>query len=121
MLTAASAISSAFNRALDAKLDEIEADAPWFGPTPVITRFDLHAALSTARATLSASGANALDACFDSEIYHDSSDAKRVFHPDCAPVNGSGAPRFGEFVFFDGIHPSGVAHAALGDALRALL
>jgi len=39
-----------------------------------------------------------------------------VFHPDCAPQLG-GPPRFGDFVFWDGIHPTGVTHAAIGSAL----
>jgi len=119
VLTTASAISAAFNRALAAKLDEVEAGGSWPAPTPVIARFDLHAALSAARQAMAANGANAADACFDSELYRGSS-AERVFHADCAPLTADGAPRFDEFVFFDGIHPTGAAHAALGDALSAL-
>ena len=120
-LAAASAISAAFNRELDAKLDAIEAGlGRWPPPTPVITRFDLHAALSAAQSALAASGANVVDACFASDVYRDSAAAQRVFHPDCAPVTPDGAPRFAAFAFFDSIHPTGVAHAALGEALGAL-
>jgi phospholipase/lecithinase/hemolysin len=119
-LARASAISDAFNRELAAKLDAIEATVPALPPTPVIARFDLHAALAAAQQSLTASGGNAQDACFDTELYRDSPVAQRAFHPDCEPVTVEGAPRFGNFVFFDGIHPTGAAHAAIGDALRAL-
>jgi phospholipase/lecithinase/hemolysin len=121
ILALASSISDSMNRNLAARLDRIEARAPAWTPAPVIAQFDLHAALSAAQQALSASGGNARDACFDSELYRDSSTAQRVFHPGCAPVAADGAPRFDRFVFFDEIHPSGAAHAALGDALRALL
>jgi phospholipase/lecithinase/hemolysin len=121
ILALASSISESLNRNLAARLDRIEARAPAWTPMPVIARFDLHAALSAAQQALSASGGNARDACFDSELYRDSSTAQRVFHPGCAPVAADGAPRFERFLFFDEIHPSGAAHAALGEALRALL
>jgi phospholipase/lecithinase/hemolysin len=120
LLAAASAISGAFNHELAAKLGDIEAGGSWLPPTPAIARFDLHTALSAARQAMAANGANALDACFDSNLYRDSSTAQRIFHPDCAPVAVDGAPRFADFVFFDGIHPTGSAHAAIGDALRTL-
>jgi phospholipase/lecithinase/hemolysin len=119
-LATASAISDAFNRALAAKLDEIEATLPAVRPAPVIARFDLHAALAAAQQAATGNGGNAQDACFDSDLYRDSTVAQRSFHPDCAPLTVDGAPRFGNFVFFDGIHPTGAAHAAIGDALRAL-
>ncbi len=120
-LAAASAISSEFNRQLAAKLSDIEARGSWLPPRPVIKRFDLHAALAGVRAAMAANGANAVDACFDSELYRASASGQRVFHPDCAPVAAGDSARFADFVFFDGIHPSGAAHAALGDALRAVL
>jgi len=119
-LAAASAISAAFDRELDAKLDAIEAGAPRPPPATVITRFDLRAALAAAQAALAAGGGNAADACFASDLYRDSPSAQRVFHPDCAPLTPDGAPRFAQFMFFDGIHPTGTAHAALGAALSAL-
>jgi len=120
-LAAASAISESFDRQLDATLDRIEAQGRWVVPTlPDIERFDLRAALAGAQLTLAARGGNAVDACFDSETYRASA-AERIFHPDCAPPTLDAAPRFGEFVFWDGIHPTGVAHAAIGDAMRALL
>jgi len=121
VLAMASAISESFNRNLAARLDRIEARAAALTPTPAIERYDLHAALYAAQLVLAASGANAVDACFDSELYRDSSTAQRVFHADCAPLAADGEPRFDGFVFFDEIHPTGAAHALLGDALRALL
>ena len=119
-LAAANAISVAFNRELEAKLVGIEAGVQWLTPTPVIARFDLYAALAVAQHALVANGGNAVDACFDSDVYRDSSTAQRVFHPDCAPLMADGAPRFGAFAFFDGIHPTGAAHAAIGEALGTL-
>ena len=67
-----------------------------------------------------ATGGNAVDACFSSDVYRDSSAAQRVFHAECAPVTGDGLPRFGRFAFFDGIHPTGAAHAVIGEALATL-
>jgi phospholipase/lecithinase/hemolysin len=121
VLATATAISATFNLALAARLDRIDGRASALTPTPVIARFDLHAALLAAELTLAASGANAVDACFDTELYRDSSTAQRSFHADCAPVAPGGAPRFDRFVFFDEIHPTGAAHALLGDTLRSLL
>jgi phospholipase/lecithinase/hemolysin len=121
VLAMASAISDSFNRNLDTRLDRIEARASSLTPAPSIARYDLHAALDAARQTLAASGGNTVDACFDSELYRDSSTAQRVFHADCAPLTMDGEPRFDGFVFFDEIHPTGRAHALLGDALRSLL
>jgi phospholipase/lecithinase/hemolysin len=119
-LAAASAISASFNRKLDAELDEVEAAVQWLTPTPVIIRFDLGAALSAAQLAVASTGGNAVDACFALDVYRDSAAAQREFHPDCAPVTAEGAPRFTEFAFFDGIHPTGTAHAVIGDRLRAL-
>ncbi len=119
-LAAANAVSVAFNRELAAKLDEIEAAARVRAPAPVIVRFDLYAALAAAQLAVAANGGNAVDACFSTEAYRDSSAAQRVFHPDCAPVTAEGAPRFAQFAFFDGIHPTGAAHAVIGVALGML-
>jgi phospholipase/lecithinase/hemolysin len=121
VLARASAVADAFNRELAAELDDVEAGRPALpGQARVIVRFDLHAALAAARQALAANGANALDACFDTELYRDSAAARRAFHADCAPDAAGGAPRFADFVFFDGIHPTGAAHAAIGDSLRTL-
>jgi lysophospholipase L1-like esterase len=119
-LAGATAISVAFDQALDAKLDSIEAKARWLPPTPTIKRFDMLAAFSAARIKMAANGANVVDACFDSDVYRDSSSAQRVFNPDCAPETADAPPRFSRFAFFDGIHPTGALHAALGDALSDL-
>ena len=118
-LAAAGSISEAFDRELDATLDGIEARAEREAPVPPsIDRFDLRAALAGARLAIAAAGGNADDACFDSEAYRASGDATRKFHVECAPVTADGQPRFSQFAFWDGIHPSGAAHAALGAALR---
>ena len=119
-LAMAAAISETFNLTLAARLTRIEARTASLTPTPVIARFDLRSAWSAAQLTLAASGGNAVDACFDTDLYRESS-AQRVFHPDCAPATVDGEPRFDNFVFFDGIHPTGATHAALGSALRTLL
>jgi phospholipase/lecithinase/hemolysin len=120
-LAAASAISAAFDAQLSARLDAIEAKGAWLYPRPaVIRRFDLRAALDGARDALGAAGANTTDACFASDVYRDSSIAQRIFHPSCAPLSPEATPRFAEFVFFDGIHPTSVTHAALGASLSAL-
>jgi len=117
VLAAASALSDSFNTQLDARLDVIEGSDQWLSPTPlVLTRFDLHAALSAAQDAVNEAGGNVLDACFDSDTYRDSPTAERIFHPDCAPVGG-GVPGFADFVFWDDIHPTGAAHAAIGAAL----
>jgi phospholipase/lecithinase/hemolysin len=120
-LAMAAAISETFNLALAARLDRVEARTASLTPKPVIARFDLRAAWSAAQLAVAASGGDAVDACFDTEVYRDSSTGQRVFHPDCAPLAPDAKPRFDRFVFFDGIHPTGATHAALGDALRALL
>jgi len=119
-LAMAAAISETFNLTLAARLDRIEVRTASLTPTPVIARFDLRAAWSAAQLTLAASGGNAVDACFDTDLYRESA-AQRMFHPDCAPLAADGEPRFDRFVFFDGIHPTGATHAALGDAMRATL
>jgi phospholipase/lecithinase/hemolysin len=116
-LAMAGELADSFNRSLAARLDRIVGRASSLTPTPVIARFDLHAALSAARQALAAAGGNTDDACFDSELYRDTSTAQRRFHADCAPPTVDAAPRFERFVFFDRIHPSGAAHAALGKAL----
>jgi phospholipase/lecithinase/hemolysin len=120
-LAAASAISVAFNDALAAKLDAVEAKARWAPPTPLIVRFDLNAALAVGSDAIAANGGNGVDACFESHAYRDAPQAPRVFHPDCAPETADGPPRFSRFAFWDDIHPTGALHAALGDALHALL
>jgi outer membrane lipase/esterase len=117
VLATASGISDTFNTELDALLNDIENS----GRAQLeLARFDLHAALSAAQNAAAANGDNVLDACFDSDAYRDSSIADRVFHPDCEPVQDD-APRFANFVFWDGIHPTGATHAAIGTALIELL
>ncbi|HUQ53036.1 MAG TPA: hypothetical protein VM692_12500, partial [Gammaproteobacteria bacterium] len=104
-----------------ARLGAIEATGQWLAPTPpAIARFDLQVALEAARQTIAAGGGNAIDACFDSATYRASSTAERVFHAGCAPATSGGVPRFATFAFWDGIHPTAAAHAAIGAALGAL-
>ena len=119
VLATATAVSDDFDRALAARLDVIEAKRAWDSPQPpVIVRFDLRAALAAVQQAAEQRGANATDACFDSDAYRDSALAARNFHPDCAPLAG-GAPRFAGFVFWDDVHPTGATHAAVGAALVA--
>jgi phospholipase/lecithinase/hemolysin len=119
VLGTATAVSDDFDRELAARLDAIAAKRAWDSPQPpVIVRFDLRAALATVLQAAEQRGANATDACFDSDAYRASALAVRNFHPDCAPLD-SGAPRFADFVFWDDIHPTGATHAAVGAALVA--
>jgi phospholipase/lecithinase/hemolysin len=116
-LASASEISAAFARELDTRIAAIEARWAWVPEAAAIVRFDLQAALAGAQAALAGYGANVVDACFATETYRDSPAAQRVFHPECAPATADDSPRFAAFAFFDGIHPTGTAHAALGKAL----
>jgi phospholipase/lecithinase/hemolysin len=121
VLAAASAVSESFDRELDALVEEIENSGQWLSPTRLsLARFDLRAALRGAQDAVAAGGGNALDACFDSTTYRQSPIAERVFHADCAPALDA-APRFDDYVFWDGIHPTGAVHAMVGAALIDLL
>ena len=118
MLATASAVSESFNSELTTLLDGIEGSGQWTSPTPLaLARFDLHAALQD---VVAAAAGNVLDACFDSATYRESLTAERIFHTDCAPVQGD-LPRFADFVFWDEIHPTGAAHAAIGAAMIELM
>jgi phospholipase/lecithinase/hemolysin len=117
LLAQARALSDAFDRELRARLEPMSANLRWSVPAaPALVPFDLRAALALAQQAADASGGNGRDACFDSETYRQSQTAKRVFHPDCAP-QGASPPRFTGFAFWDGIHPTGAAHRAIGDSL----
>jgi len=111
-LATAAAVSSAFNSALDARLAAIAAESP----ETTLIRFDLYSAVRGAAAAAAATGDNVVDACFDAEAYHAAPTAERTFHPDCSPDRG-GEIGFERFFFWDGLHPTGAAHAALGQAL----
>jgi phospholipase/lecithinase/hemolysin len=87
-------------------------------PAARILGFDLHAAFGSAVAEAVSTGRNISDACFDSEAYFSTWLAPRRFHEQCEPAQDA-APRFDAFVFWDGIHPTGVVHAALGTAMAA--
>lgn len=120
-LDTATAISDTFDRELGAQLEQIARSQRWNAPAPpVLVRFDLRAALGAAVRTAAAHGDNAVDACFDSDAYRQSASAVRAFHPGCAP-HGGGPPGFAGFVFWDGIHPTGAAHEAIGAALIELV
>lgn len=117
VLAAATLIADSFNRELHARLDQIDAKRQWDAPTPpVLTRFDLRAALGAAQLATVAEGGDATEACFASDLYRHSPNAERVFDPDCAP-EATGPPRFARFVFWDDIHPTGAAHARIGAAM----
>jgi phospholipase/lecithinase/hemolysin len=117
VLAVATLITETFNRALEARLDQIDAQRQWDAPTPpVLTRFDLGAALRAAQVAIGAQNGDATEACFASDFYRHSSNAERVFDPECAP-DGAGPPRFARFVFWDDIHPTGAAHALIGAAM----
>ena len=121
LLASASTISESFDARLHALIDDLAARGSWNAPTPpVLRRFDLRAAWIALQAATVAHGGNAADACFDSDRYRASATAERVFAPDCAPAAGE-TPKFARFVFWDGIHPTGAAHAALGAALIGAL
>ncbi|MBN1240150.1 MAG: SGNH/GDSL hydrolase family protein [Gammaproteobacteria bacterium] len=113
-LEAARSVTESFNALLADRLAEIEVRLP----AAQLGRFDFAAALAAERAAAEEAGRNTSDACFDSERYLASLDAERAFHEGCAPNDG-GAPRFDDFLFWDGIHPTGAVHEALGGALSS--
>jgi outer membrane lipase/esterase len=120
-LAVASAITAAFDAALETRLAAIETDTrAKLADPPTLLRFDLRAALHAAQDAIAAAGGDAADACFDSDRYRQTSTAERVFAPGCAPTAGV-PPRFDRFVFWDGLHPTGAAHALLGAALFEVL
>jgi phospholipase/lecithinase/hemolysin len=121
VLAAATSISQGFNSELDTLLDDIEASGQWESPAPLeLARFDLFTALQTAQQMIAATGGNATEPCFDRAAYQESAVAERVFHPDCAP-GAERPPHFGDFVFWDDIHPTGAGHAVIGSVLSGLL
>jgi phospholipase/lecithinase/hemolysin len=121
LLARASAISAAFDARLQATLDAVEASRRWYLAPGAIVRFDLRAELTRLQLTAAVDGRNPGDACFDSLAYRASGSAVRAYHPACAPLGEGELPRFGQFLFWDAIHPSGAAHSELGAALSALL
>jgi phospholipase/lecithinase/hemolysin len=106
-------ITAKLNAALAARL----ADTAAAYPDARIEAFDLFGALEEARLAASAAGKNVTNACFDSETYRESPLAERRFDPACAPQSADAAPRFDQFFFWDSLHPSADAHAAVGQAL----
>jgi phospholipase/lecithinase/hemolysin len=117
VLAAATSIADTFDRELETRLGQIDAKRQWDAPTPpVLTRFDLRAALHAAQLAIEAQGGNATEACFASDFYRHSPNAERFFDPGCAP-EASGPPRFARFMFWDDIHPTGAAHALIGAAM----
>jgi phospholipase/lecithinase/hemolysin len=107
------AITAQFNGALAARL----ATAAAAHPEARIEAFDLYAAVEEARLAAAAAGENVTNACFDSGRYRESPVAERDFDPGCAPASADAAPRFDRFFFWDSVHPSADAHAAVGKAL----
>src|SRR5690606_28999477 len=111
-LEASAVIVQTFNERLEARFAALAATYP----DATIVRFDLYSAVHQAAAA-SVSGRNGTDACFDSLAYRAKWTAERTFHAGCAPPPEGGAPRFDRFFFWDGIHPTGAAHEAIGRAL----
>ncbi|HET8699983.1 MAG TPA: SGNH/GDSL hydrolase family protein [Gammaproteobacteria bacterium] len=117
VLAVATSIADTFDRALGTRLDQIDAKRQWSAPTPpVLTRFDLRAALRATELAIEAEGGNGTEACFASDLYRHSPNAERVFDSGCAPED-AGPPRFARFMFWDDIHPTGSAHALIGAAI----
>src|SRR5690606_36792691 len=77
--------------------------------------FDLGGAFAAALEAFTAAGADVTEACFDSEGYTASARGERRFHQACEP-SPSDTTDLESFFFWDGIHPTAAAHAALGDA-----
>ncbi|HEX6997155.1 MAG TPA: SGNH/GDSL hydrolase family protein [Gammaproteobacteria bacterium] len=115
VLRAASAVTESFNAALGARVAELALQHP----DAALATFDLAAFVAGQRAAAAVSGRNVDEACFDSEAYVSSATAERRFHPFCEPPPG-GRPQFDRFLFWDGLHPTGAAHAAAGAALIEL-
>jgi outer membrane lipase/esterase len=121
-LAMARAISSSFDERLSALLASIDARSRQLTPAPAsIVRFDLASALADALEAIATVGGNATDACFDTEAYRRANAGERVLHRGCAPTTLDARPRFAQFAFWDGIHPTGAAHAIIGAALIDLV
>ena len=108
---AAALLAQAFNAQLWWRLREVQLR----NPSAQVEIFDLYTAFEVERARAFFSGRNIEDGCFDSEKYFD--DGIRSFHSDCAPAAENLAADFGQFVFWDALHPTGRIHAAIGDDL----
>lgn len=112
-MTAAEQVATGFNAGLSERLAALGAAHP--GGTSLVA-FDLYTRFKAALDAAALAGWNVADGCFDSERYTGSTLGERSFHPRCAPAQDQ-APAFEEFFFWDGIHPTGAAHAELGAAL----
>lgn len=112
-MTTAAEITTGFNDDLAERLAALAASHP---NGASLVPFDFNTHFEAALEAAAAAGSNVTDACFDSETYAGSTTGERNFHAECAPAPG-GAPGFADFFFWDGIHPSGASHAALGTAL----
>lgn len=110
----ASEITTHFNADLAERLGQL-ADTHPSGAS--LVSFDLYAGFQAALEAAAAAGANVTHACFDSERYIGSTLGERSFDPGCEPAPDAATPGFDGFFFWDGIHPTGMAHAALGSAL----
>jgi phospholipase/lecithinase/hemolysin len=107
----AAALARTFNVQLWSRLRDVQLRSP----SAKVEIFDLYTAFELERARAFFSGRNIDDACFDTKKYFD--EGVRSFHPDCAPSAGGVAADFGEFIFWDDLHPTARIHAAIGDDL----
>lgn len=109
-LETAAALVQSFNQRLDERLAAVAAAHP----DAAVIRFDLY---SVVQAAVRSGERNGTEACFDSLAYRANWTAERIFHEGCAPPTEGAAPRFAGFFFWDGLHPTGAAHALIGEAL----
>jgi len=96
-----------FNEQLAEHLGQIQVDQPLVE----IKQFNLFRFFEGVRFVGKLFGVfeNIKDPCFDSGEYRDT--GARNFDPDC------GVDKFGDFVFFDDLHPTGQVHRIVGKAL----
>jgi outer membrane lipase/esterase len=108
---AAAALARTFNVQLWWRL----RNARLRSPSAQIEIFDLYTAFEVERSRAFFSGRNIEEGCFDSKEYFN--EGVRTFHSECAPPAEGLPADFGQFVFWDDLHPTARIHAGIGDAL----